>query len=342
MDLCTAGMGAGRCAEQDAQDEPAADHHLLDVQHRRVDAAEGVEQAGGDPGPVAPTHGDEQAVAALRAVRARHVVVAPRLDRAHATVAAGGGGARRAGRDGSLGMDLGLSGKVAVVTGSRTGIGLAVVPGARRRGHARGWRLARTGGAPIEGVEHLRSDLTEPGAVEGLVQHAVERYGSLSVLVNNAGTGTIRSGSVDATDADWASLFALNLMVAVRATRAALPHLCVEGGAIANISSINAVAPSGDIADYSASKAALNSFGKSVATEYAPKGVRVVSVSPGPTRTDLWMGPGGPAQTYAARSGVRPRTSCVARSRRSHSAGWPTRRRSPTWSRSSSRRGRPT
>jgi NAD(P)-dependent dehydrogenase (short-subunit alcohol dehydrogenase family) len=158
----------------------------------------------------------------------------------------------------------------------------------------------------IEGVEHLRSDLTEPGAVEGLVQHAVGRYGSLSVLVNNAGTGTIRSGSVDAADADWASLFALNLMVAVRATRAALPHLCAQGGAIANISSINAVVPSGDIADYSASKAALNSFGKSVATEYAPKGVRVVSVSPGPTRTDLWMGPGGPAQTYAARSGVAP------------------------------------
>jgi NAD(P)-dependent dehydrogenase (short-subunit alcohol dehydrogenase family) len=203
-------------------------------------------------------------------------------------------------------MDLGLAGKVAVVTGSRTGIGLAVC----RALAAEGMRVVGASRGPvetsIEGVEHLRSDLTEPGAVEGLVQHAVERYGSISVLVNNAGTGTIRSGSVSASDEEWASLLALNLQVAVRATRAALPHLCVEGGAIANISSINAIAPTGDIADYSASKAALCSFGKSVATEYAPKGVRVVNLLPGPVRTDLWMGPGGPAQTYAARSGVTP------------------------------------
>jgi NAD(P)-dependent dehydrogenase (short-subunit alcohol dehydrogenase family) len=203
-------------------------------------------------------------------------------------------------------MDLGLAGKVAVVTGSRTGIGLAVC----RTLAAEGMRVVGASRRPAEvavtGVEQLTSDLTEPGAVEGLIQHTVERYGSLSVLVNNAGTGTVRTGSVDATDADWVALFALNLMVAVRATRAALPHLCARGGAIANISSINGVSPSGDIADYSASKAALNSFGKAVATEYAPRGVRVVSVSPGPVRTDLWMGPGGPAQTYAARSGVTP------------------------------------
>jgi len=203
-------------------------------------------------------------------------------------------------------MDLGLAGKVAVVTGSRTGIGLAVcralaAEGMRVIGASRGAMEHR-----IEGVEHLRSDLTEPGAVEGLIQHAVERTGSISVLVNNAGNGTIRSGSVSASDEQWASLLALNLQVAVRATRAALPHLCVDGGAIANISSINAVAPTGDIADYSASKAALCSFGKSVATEYAPQGVRVVNVLPGPVRTDLWMGPGGPAQTYAARSGTTP------------------------------------
>jgi NAD(P)-dependent dehydrogenase (short-subunit alcohol dehydrogenase family) len=116
-------------------------------------------------------------------------------------------------------VDLGLDGKVAVVTGSRTGIGLAVC----RVLAAEGMRVVGDSRGPvehsIEGVEHLRSDLTEPGAVEGLVQHAVEHYGSLSVLVNNAGTGTIRSGSVSAPDDEWASLLGLNLQVAVRATR---------------------------------------------------------------------------------------------------------------------------
>ena len=95
-------------------------------------------------------------------------------------------------------------------------------------------------------------------------------------------------------------------MVAVRATRAALPHLCVDGGAIVNISSINGVAPDPGIPDYSATKAALNSLGKSIATEYGNRGVRVVSVSPGPTRTAMWLGPAGVAQVVAAKRGVTP------------------------------------
>jgi NAD(P)-dependent dehydrogenase (short-subunit alcohol dehydrogenase family) len=138
------------------------------------------------------------------------------------------------------------------------------------------------------------------------VDRAVDRHGSLALLVNNAGSGTIRDGFLSATDDDWVGLFALNLMVAVRATRAALPHLCVDGGAIVNISSINGVAPDTKIPDYSATKAALNSFGKSIATEYGDRGVRVVSVSPGPTRTAMWLGPAGVAQVVAAERGITP------------------------------------
>ncbi len=203
-------------------------------------------------------------------------------------------------------MDLGLDGKVAVVTGAGAGIGLAVcralaaegmrVVGASRRDPEEG----------VDGVAPHRLDLTAAGAVEPLVDRAVDRHGSLSLLVNNAGGGTIRDGFLSATDDDWVGLFALNLMVAVRATRAALPHLCVDGGAIVNISSINGVAPDPGIPDYSATKAALNSLGKSIAMEYGNRGVRDVSVSPGPTRTAMWLGPAGAAQVVAAKRGVTP------------------------------------
>ena len=75
------------------------------------------------------------------------------------------------------------------------------------------------------------------------MERAVDRHGSLAPPGQQRRRGTIRDGFLSATDDDWVGLFALNLMVAVRATRAALPHLCVDGGAIVNISSINGVAP---------------------------------------------------------------------------------------------------
>jgi NAD(P)-dependent dehydrogenase (short-subunit alcohol dehydrogenase family) len=203
-------------------------------------------------------------------------------------------------------MDLGLEGKVAVVTGAGAGIGLAVCRALAAEGMRVVGASRRDPEDVVDGVEHHRLDLTAPGTVESLVDRAVDRHGSLALLVNNAGSGTIRDGFLSATDDDWVGLFALNLMVAVRATRAALPHLCVDGGAIVNISSINGVAPDTKIPDYSATKAALNSFGKSIATEYGDRGVRVVSVSPGPTRTAMWLGPAGVAQVVAAQLGVTP------------------------------------
>jgi NAD(P)-dependent dehydrogenase (short-subunit alcohol dehydrogenase family) len=92
-------------------------------------------------------------------------------------------------------------------------------------------------------------------------------------------------------------------MAAVRAMRAALPHLAERGGAIINIASMNARMPSREIAAYSASKAALLSAGKAVATEYGPQGIRVITVSPGQVSTRMWLGPGGAAETLAARTG---------------------------------------
>ncbi|MER6319433.1 SDR family oxidoreductase [Streptomyces sp. NPDC001581] len=92
---------------------------------------------------------------------------------------------------------------------------------------------------------------------------------------------------------------------AVRASRAALPHLLADGeGAIVNISSINARMPFPTVVDYSAAKAALTSLTKALSEEFAPRGVRVNAIAPGPVRTPFWTAPGGFADAVAASAGT--------------------------------------
>ncbi|HEX8933899.1 MAG TPA: SDR family oxidoreductase [Pseudonocardiaceae bacterium] len=99
----------------------------------------------------------------------------------------------------------------------------------------------------------------------------------------------------------------LNLMAAVRATRAALPLMLAAGnGAIVNVVSVNAFLPDPAVMDYSAAKAALANFSKSLSKEVGPQGIRVNTVSPGPVATDLWLGTDGVAATAARASGVPP------------------------------------
>lgn len=197
-------------------------------------------------------------------------------------------------------MDLGLNGKVALVTGASTGIGLATArcfaaEGARVVGVARH--------APeevVDSVETHVADLSIHDAPALAVTHAIERHGRLDILVNNAATGTITAGVVDEDDDAWASTLELNLMAAVRATRAAIPHMLNDGGVIVNVTSVNGRMPAHEASAYSASKAALLNFGKAVATEYAAQGIRVVTVAPGLTATPMWLGPSGVASQIAA------------------------------------------
>lgn len=154
------------------------------------------------------------------------------------------------------------------------------------------------------GVEHVIVDLATPAGPEQLIVHAVDRRGRLDVLVNDAGRGEVSDGFLDESDEHWAATLELNLLACVRAMRAALPHLTDRGGAIINVASINARLPALGVAAYSASKAALLSAGKSVANEYARRGVRVVTVSPGSVSTRLWLGPGGAADVIARRTGT--------------------------------------
>lgn len=200
-------------------------------------------------------------------------------------------------------MDLDLNGKRAVVTGASDGIGLAVSKALAAEGaHVLG--AARRTTVTPNGHDYIAMDLAEPSAPAALVEEAVARYGGLDILVNNLGAGRLRMGFISVTDEDWNEVINLNLMCAIRAMRAALPHLTAGGGGvIVNIASVNAVVPSVEAPDYSTSKAALLSVGKAVASEYARAGVRVVTVSPAAVATPFWLGPDGVAAQVAAVTG---------------------------------------
>jgi NAD(P)-dependent dehydrogenase (short-subunit alcohol dehydrogenase family) len=97
----------------------------------------------------------------------------------------------------------------------------------------------------------------------------------------------------------------INLLAAVRTTRAALPVMLAAGrGSIVTVASVNAFLPDPAVIDYSAAKAALANFCKSLSKEVGPQGIRVNTVSPGPVATDLWLGEGGVAATVSGATGI--------------------------------------
>ena len=111
--------------------------------------------------------------------------------------------------------------------------------------------------------------------------------------------------SASVTDDAWEASIALTLMAAVRTTRAALPEMIRRGGgSIITISSVNAYLPDPLVIDYSAAKAALTNFCKSLSKEVGPAGIRVNTISPGPVTTGLWLGDHGVAETVAHAAGA--------------------------------------
>jgi 3-oxoacyl-[acyl-carrier protein] reductase len=196
-------------------------------------------------------------------------------------------------------VDLGLAGKVCLVTGSTAGIGFEVA----ERLADEGAHVVTTGRRERgPGELHVAADLTERGAADRLVAAAVERFGRIDGLVNNTGGTEIRK-LAELTDDEWQRSFELNLMTAVRTTRAALPHMH-SGSAIVNVSSTAAKRPSAGMPDYSVLKAALLSFSRLVADVNAADGIRCNAVTPGPTATDAWLGAGGLAEQQGDRDEV--------------------------------------
>ena len=193
-------------------------------------------------------------------------------------------------------MDLGLADTVCLVTGSTGGIGLETARFLRAEG-AIVVTTGRSGG-------DVPADLSRPGEPERVVQETIERHDRLDVLVNNVGYSEIRRLE-DVTDDDWEASFQINLMSAVRATRAALPGMRERGaGTIVNVSSTAAKRPSTGMPDYSVLKAALLSFSRLVSDLYAKEGIRCNAVTPGPTATQAWLGEGGLADQQGEREEV--------------------------------------
>jgi NAD(P)-dependent dehydrogenase (short-subunit alcohol dehydrogenase family) len=188
-------------------------------------------------------------------------------------------------------VDLGLSGKACVVTGSTGGIGLETA----RLLVAEGAHVVTCGrsAAPAIGeVLHVRADLSEPDAPGRMVEQAAAALGGLDVLVNNVGLA-VHARFEAVPDADWDAMWQLNVMSFVRAIRVALPHLRASRGAIVNVSSTAGKRPSGGMPHYSVTKAAVLSLSRLVADLYAAEGIRCNAVTPGPTATEAWLGEGG-------------------------------------------------
>jgi NAD(P)-dependent dehydrogenase (short-subunit alcohol dehydrogenase family) len=205
-------------------------------------------------------------------------------------------------------MDLGLDGKVAVVTGAGKGIGLAVtralaaegaqvVAGSRSTGTLEG----------LKGVTPVAVDLSSADGPAQLIRRATEEHGQVDVLVNNVGAVRIRTeGFLGTSDEEFAWAMQMNFFTALRASRAAITGMVARGGgAIVNVASVNAFfQPDAATIDYGAAKAALVNLTKTLAQEFGPRGIRVNAVSPGPVATDLWLGEHGVAQTVAKATGV--------------------------------------
>ncbi len=205
-------------------------------------------------------------------------------------------------------MDLGLAGKVAVVTGANKGIGFAITQALLAEGAS-----VVAGSLSTENLDHLDRvvaipvDLMTPDGPAALVQRAVDEFGRLDVLVNNVGAVRIRVDGFLATsdeEFDWA--MKINFFVGLRATRAALVPMLEQGsGSIVNVASVNSFfQPDAATIDYGAAKAAVVNLSKSLSQEFGPKGIRVNCVSPGQVSTDLWLGEQGVAATFAKATGV--------------------------------------
>jgi NADP-dependent 3-hydroxy acid dehydrogenase YdfG len=208
---------------------------------------------------------------------------------------------------------LTLAGKTAVVTGASSGIGEAtarllarqncnVVLAARRED-----RLKSLAAELGEGALAVPTDVTDPAACEALVSRAVAGFGTVDILVANAGLGLY--GSIaEADPEDWRTMFEVNVLGALYAIRAALRHMLRSGsGDVIIVSSLaGRRVPRTDGAVYAATKHALTALAEGLRMEVHTKGIRVISVEPGLVRTEFPEGSYPSAPEYYAQREYSP------------------------------------
>ena len=181
-----------------------------------------------------------------------------------------------------------LKGRRALVTGGSRGIGGAIV-GRLLSAGARVVAVARHPGEdfPAEAA-FIQGDVSSLAGAQAIVEQTSAIFDGVDILVNNAASGRIYpGGSLTIPDFGWQDDFNTNFFSAVRLTAALLPGMVErKSGSIVNISSGAALTPpSGEMIHYSSAKAAMNAWSKTLATEMAPHGVRVNTVTPGNVAT---------------------------------------------------------
>lgn len=188
-----------------------------------------------------------------------------------------------------------LSGKTALVTGGTKGAGRAIAARLLQAG-ARVIITARNAPEKENGDLHfIAADLSQSEGTEKVLSEVLSAYGSLDILVNNLGSSSTPAGGFSVlSDADWESTLQANLLAPVRLDRGFLPRMIDrKSGVIIHIASIQGKLPLYDSTlPYAAAKAALINYSKSLSNEVTPKGVRVLSVSPGWIRTEnvkVWL-----------------------------------------------------
>lgn len=187
--------------------------------------------------------------------------------------------------------------RVAVVTGASAGIGAATVRRLADEGHAVAFSGRSEG--PVQALQDqleqrgrrglgVVADMSDAGQTEDFLAQVVERLGPVDVLVNNVGQSPSRN-FLRMSDDDWRELFELNLLAAVRCSRAVLPGMRERRwGRIVMVNSGAAKIPSAPLIDYAASKAAMLAAAKALAGRYGKDGVLVNSVMPGLIHTPMW------------------------------------------------------
>ena len=188
-------------------------------------------------------------------------------------------------------MDLGLTGKTAIVTGASKGIGKAIAQTLAAEGA--NVMVAARNAAEVEAVaagiraaggqaEGLATDITVPEQIDALVRRAVERFGGIHILVNNAGSQRRKLNFDDLTDQDFMECYEDNVLSVVRAVRACLPHMrAQQWGRIINIGSEVAKQPERTFPHYNAAKAAQWNLTKTLSKMLGRENILVNSVAPG-------------------------------------------------------------
>jgi ketoreductase RED2 len=204
---------------------------------------------------------------------------------------------------------MNLNGKVAIVTGSSSGIGAAVATALAGEGVSvvvNSSQSAVAGQAvadALPGASYIAADIADDGACRELVAAAVERYGHLDILVNNAATTEViaHSDLSAATDEIWQRIFSVNVLGTWHMTRACVPALRATGdGVVINVSSVAGLRATGSSIPYAVSKAGVNHLTVLLANVLGPE-IRVNAVAPGLVDTP-WT-----ADWHAIRAAVRSR-----------------------------------